>query len=440
MQPDPALADLRPRQLHRAAGTYIANYVANTAPVANNDAYSVNEDGILTVAAPGVLANDTDANGQTLTAALVTGPSNGTLTLNADGSFTYTPNANYFGGDSFSYRANDGFTDSNLAAVSLTVNAVDDAPVAVNDSATVGEDSGATTIDVRANDTDIDGGPKTINAVTQPGNGTVAITNFGADLTYTPNANYCNGGSPTDNFTYTLNGGSTATVAVTVSCVDDAPAAVNDSATVAEDSAATTINVLANDTDIDGGPKTIASATDPANGSVTVAGDGLSLSYTPDANYCNGGSPTDNFTYTLNGGSTATVAVTVTCVNDAPVAVNNSYSTDEDTPLNVAAPGVLGNDTDVDGDTLSAVLVADVANGTLTLNADGSFDYQPDLNFNGSDSFTYKANDGTADSNVATVTITVNAVNDAPVCANVSITTDEDTAGSTASRLQRRRR
>ena len=110
------------------------------------------------------------------------------------------------------------------------------------------------------------------------------------------------------------------------------------------------------------------------------------------------------------------------------------------TPLNVPAPGVLGSDTDVDGDTLTAVLVADVANGTLTLNANGSFDYLPDLNFNGSDSFTYKANDGALNSNIATVTITVNAVNDAPVCLDVSITTDEDTAGSTGSGLQRRRR
>ena len=97
------------------------------------------------------------------------------------------------------------------------------APVAVDDTATVAEDSGANPINVLANDTDIDGGPKTITSVTQPAHGTVAITGGGTGLTYTPDANYCNDGSPTDNFTYTLNGGSTATVAVTVTCVDDDP-------------------------------------------------------------------------------------------------------------------------------------------------------------------------------------------------------------------------
>src|SRR5215204_2451043 len=145
-----------------------------------------------------------------------------------------------------------------------------DPPVAVGDSKTVGEDSSATTINVLTNDTDADGGTKTIASVTQPANGTVEITNNGNDLTYKPNADYCNGGSPTDDFTYTLNGGSTATVAVTVTCVDDNPVSVDDTKTVAEDDPATTIDVLANDTDPDGGTKTIASVTQPANGTVEI--------------------------------------------------------------------------------------------------------------------------------------------------------------------------
>src|SRR5690606_5178359 len=93
----------------------------NTAPVANNDSYSVEQDTVLNVAAPGVLGNDTDANGDTLTAVLGTGASNGTVTLNADGSFTYTPNAGYTGADSFTYMANDGTADSGLALVSINV-------------------------------------------------------------------------------------------------------------------------------------------------------------------------------------------------------------------------------------------------------------------------------------------------------------------------------
>src|SRR4029077_12423683 len=121
--------------------------------------------------------------------------------------------------------------------------------------------------------------------------------------------------------------------------------------------------------------------------------------------------------------------ITVNAVNDAPVAANDAYTTNEDTPLTIAAPGVLANDTDVDlNDTRTAVLVAATASGGLTLNADGSFTYTPTLNFNGTDSFKYQAKDAAgALSNVATVTITVNAVNDPPVAANDAYTTNEDT-------------
>jgi hypothetical protein len=134
-----------------------------------------------------------------------------------------------------------------------------------------------------------------------------------------------------------------------------------------------------------------------------------SFIYTPNANF-NG---SDSFTYHANDGladsNIATVTITVNAVNDAPVANNDAYTTDEDTVLTVLAPGVLGNDTDADGDPLTAALVSSTSNGTLALNADGSFDYTPNAGFNGSDSFTYHANDGTVDSNIATVNITVNA-------------------------------
>ena len=179
------------------------------------------------------------------------------------------------------------------------MNCADDAPTAVNDTATVDEDADPTTIDVLANDTNPDGGPRQIASVTQPDNGTVEVAGDNQSLTYEPDADYCNDGDPTDNFTYTLNGGSTATVAVTVNCADDAPTAVNDTATVDEDADPTTIDVLANDTNPDGGPRQIASVTQPDNGTVEVAGDNQSLTYEPDADYCNDGDPTDNFTYTL---------------------------------------------------------------------------------------------------------------------------------------------
>jgi Ca2+-binding RTX toxin-like protein len=204
---------------------------------------------------------------------------------------------------------NDGYADN----VSVTL---DTDPVAVNDSATTAQNAEATAIDVLANDTDPDGGPKQIAAVTQPANGTVAITGGGSGLTYKPNLTYCNSqaGAAPETFTYTLNGGSTATVTVSVPCVDQPPVAVDDSVTIAQSAGATPIDVLANDTDPDGGPKQVVAVTQGGNGAVTVAAGGSSVTYTPAR--CNGdvGATPDRFIYTLNGGSRATVTVNVPCI------------------------------------------------------------------------------------------------------------------------------
>ena len=155
---------------------------------------------------------------------------------------------------------------------------------------------------------------------------------------------------------------------------------------------------------MDGDPLTAVLVSGPAHGTLTLNADG-SFTYTPDANF-NG---TDSFTYKANDGTLRQQRghghdhrQRRSTTRRWPA--TTATRTDEDTPLTVAAAGVLGNDTDVDGDALTAVLVSGPANGTLTLNADGSFTYTPDANYNGTDSFTYKASDGTADSNVATVT------------------------------------
>lgn len=219
-------------------------------------------------------------------ATLQSAPLYGSLVLNADGGFTYTPFPNFFGTDQFFYRASNGIPPDAIARVDITVQPVDDAPVAVNDSATTAENAAPMTIDVLANDSDIDGGPKFIASVSQPAHGTVVIVPGGLSLTYQPDAGYCNGGNPLDTFTYTLNGGSTATVSVTVTC-EIPPIAVDDSATVIEDSGANPVNVLTNDTDVDGGPKIISSVAQPANGTVVITGGGTGLTYQPNPNYCN---------------------------------------------------------------------------------------------------------------------------------------------------------
>jgi VCBS repeat-containing protein len=286
----------------------------NDAPVAIDDAYATNEDVVLNVAAPGVLGNDTDADGDTLSAELMLPPS-GTLTLNASGGFTYVPVADFNGSDSFTYRVSDDNGGMDTATVTITVTAVNDAPVAADDAYATNED--------------------TFLIVAAPG-------------------------------------------------------------------------VLGNDADVEGDPVTAVLDTDVSNGSLTLNSDG-SFDYTPDVDF-NGA---DSFTYLANDGTAdsnvATVTITVNAVNDAPVAVDDAYTTPFETALNVAAPGVLGNDTDADGDTLTVVPGVGASNGFVTLNADGSFTYSPNAGFSGDDSFTYTAYDGTAVSNLATVTVTVGA-------------------------------
>jgi len=396
--------------------------IGNQPPVALDDAYNVDEDNTLNAAAPGVLTNDSDVDSNSLTAVLVGDVGHGTLTLNSDGSFTYTPNGNFNGSDSFTYKANDGASNSSPATVTITVNNMDDdPPVAVEDMVTTDEDT-QITIDVLGNDNDPEGATLSVAAFTQPANGTVS--NNSTSVTYAPNANF-NG---SDSFTYTATDGNfpsnEVTVTVTVTAVNDSPAANDDTASTNEDTAAT-VNVLANDSDVDNDTLIVESVTQGSIGSVVKNADNT-VTYTPNPNL-NG---TDSFSYIVTdskgGTDSATVTVTVNATNDPPVANTDSYSVDEDVTLAVPAPGVLGNDSDVENNPLTAVMVSSTTNGSLTLNSDGSFTYTPNANFNGIDTFTYKANDGTADSTVTTVTITVNPINDTPVANTDSYTVDED--------------
>ncbi len=398
-------------------------------PVAVADTPSVAEDSGATTL--DVQANDTDPDGGANSITSVTQPANGTVVItNAGADLTYQPDLNYCNDgtptDDFTYTLNGGSSTT----VAVTVTCVNDDPVAVTDVASVGEDSGATTIDVQNNDTDVDGGSNTIDAVTQPANGTVVITNGGADLTYQPDLNYCNDGTPTDDFSYTLNGGSSTTVAVTVTCVDDNPVAVADGPSVGEDSGANTIDVQNNDTDVDGGTNTIDSVTQPGNGTVVITNAGADLTYQPNLNYCNGGTTTDDFTYTLNGGSSATVAVTVTCVDDTPVAVADGPSVGEDSGANTI--DVQNNDTDVDGGTNTIDSVTQPGNGTVVItNAGADLTYQPDLNYcndgTTTDDFTYTLNGGSS----TTVAVTVTCVDDGPVAVSDGATVGEDSGANT---------
>ncbi|MDA1053137.1 MAG: Ig-like domain-containing protein [Planctomycetota bacterium] len=404
---DMALADTI-----RAGGTEVPDGT-NSAPNANGDAFTVAENGVLTVtAAAGVLSNDTDVDGDSLTAVVLSQPGNGTLSSSGDGSFTYTPASGFVGADTFTYQASDGTALSNTATVTITVSAVDSTPVAVADSYSVDQNATlgvSSSLGVLHNDTDGDGDTLTAQQVTAPANGTLSL-NADGSFTYTPTANF----TGTDTFTYTASDAAltsaAATVTITVNPVNLAPVTAVDSYTLQEDSSLT-VNaadgVLINDGDPEGAPLTAALVEAPDHGTLSLNSDG-SFTYTPVANF----SATDAFTYAASDGERTSGATTVTLLvqglEDIPVGVNDSYSVEPGGILNVAAAnGVLVNDSDADADTLTAVLVSSPANGTLDLNANGSFSYQPNNAFSGTDTFTYQASDGFFVSNTVTVTITV---------------------------------
>jgi VCBS repeat-containing protein len=287
-----------------------------SAPVATADSATVAEDTTLTVAAPGVLANDADPQGGPLTASLVTGPSHGTLVLASSGGYTYRADPDWFGTDSFSYRAFNTNLYSAPVAVTITVTPVNDAPVSAADAATIAMDATLT--------------------VPAPG-------------------------------------------------------------------------VLGNDTDVDGDSLVTSLTVEPQHGELTLAGNG-SYRYAPAPGF----SGTDTFTYRAFDGAAysapAVVTITTTELNAAPLANADSATVAENTTLTVVSPGVLANDTDADGNPLTAEMVAAPAHGALSLSSDGSYTYHPTTDWFGTDVFTYRASDAAIYSAPATVTITVTAV------------------------------
>jgi len=336
-----------------------------TAPTANAASAVTAED----TAVAGTLSAS-DVEGSTLTFTQVTGPAHGTLVLNTDGTYTYTPAANYFGADSFTYKVNDGTTDSAVATVSLTVTSVNDAPTANAASAVTAED---TAVAGTLSGSDVEGSTLTFTQVTGPAHGTLVLNTDGT-YTYTPAANYFGA----DSFTYKVNDGTTdsavATVSLTVTSVNDAPTANAASAVTAEDTAvAGTLSA----SDVEGSTLTFTQVTGPAHGALVLNIDGT-YTYTPAANYFG----PDSFTYKVNDGATdsavATVSLTVTTVNDAPTANAATAVTAEDT----AVAGTLSA-SDIEGSTLTFSQVTGPAHGSLVLNTDGTYTYTPAANYFG---------------------------------------------------------
>jgi len=284
-----------------------------------------------------------------------------------------------------------GFVRSYVARLLADSAPPNSPPDAVDDQTATPEDT-SLTINVLANDTDPDGDILTISSFTQPVNGSVTNNGDGT-LTYTPPLNY-NGNAL---FTYTVSDASGATdsasVFINVTPVNDPPIARDDVAAT-EKGVSVPIGVLANDTDVEGETLGVLSVTQPAHGTATAPSQpNGAVSYSSNADFTG----EDSFTYVVRdasgGTSSATVRITVRTPNHAPTANDDNYVL-EDASLTVSAPGILANDTDADGDPLTARLVTGPLHGSLTLNADGSFTYVPAANFTGCDSFDYDVWDG----------------------------------------------
>ncbi len=392
----------------------------NDTPAAGDDNYTTAVNLIvlslpLAVSAPGVLGNDADADGDPLTAQLVSNPAGGLLSFNPNGSFTYTAVLNFSGTDAFSYRVTDGTAWSPPATVFINVSSPNRPPVAQADGYSTAEDTPLTVAatGVLGNDADPDGDSLYSILDSLPTNGTLRYTPNGG-FTYTPALDWAG----TDMFTYHATDGSRdsapVTVTITVTPVNDLPTLdLLADVSVTEDAGPITIAL----TGISAGggeaqPMTVVAVSNnpgvvphPAVSYVSPAAVGT-LTVTPTADP----SGTATITVTVSDGTTMvtrTFTVTVTRVNDAPDAADDDFVTPQNTPITVAAGGVLDNDSDADGDTLAAVLIAGPTNGTLTFNADGSFTYAPDQGFCGTDRFTYQASDGSAVSRLAAVDLRV---------------------------------
>ena len=384
----------------------------NDPPIAVADAAAVDEGDTLSMEASALLDNDTDAENDTLSITAVGEAVNGTVFLDGT-TIIYTHDGSETATDSFTYAVNDG-ADTDTTRVTITVTPVNDLPVAVGDTAAVDEGD---TFSVEAsalldNDTDAEDDTLSITAVGDEVNGTVFLD--GTTITYEHDGSETTTGS----FSYTVSDGTdsgAAVVTITVTPVNDLPVAVGDTAAVDEGD---TLSIeasalLDNDTDAENDTLSVTAVGDAVNGALFL--DGTTITYEHDGSETANGS----FSYTVTdgtGSAAAVAAITVTPVNDLPVAVGDTAAVDEGGTLSIEASALLHNDTDAENDPLSVTAVGDAVNGAVFL--DGTtITYEHDGSETTTGSFSYTVSDGT-DTVTTTVTITVAPVGDAAIVAD----------------------
>lgn len=388
-----------------AATVSITVTAVNDAPTASPQSITTSED-----TAKAITLSGSDVDGNPLTFSVTSGPSHGALSGTAP-VLTYTPAADYFGADSFTFVVNDGSVNSAAATVSITVSSVNDAPSATPQSVSTNEDTPKA---ITLTGSDPEGSALTYRVTVNPTHGSLSGT--APALTYTPAANY-NG---PDSFTFVVNDGTVdsapAVVSISIVAVNDAPVAAPQ--TIATDMDVP-VAITLGGSDLEGDALTYRVTVDPLHG--VLSGTAPALTYTPASGYTGD----DSFSFVVNDGSVdsaaAVVSISVTLANTAPVANQQSVSVDEDLPLGITLSG-----SDAEGNPLTYTVLSNPAHGVLSGTAPDLI-YTPAANFNGEDSFLFKVNDGRLDSDPNAVFITVNPVNDAPVANIKSVITDQDT-------------
>ena len=364
----------------------------------------------------------TDVDDDRISYQIISSPEMGIVSLvsSSTGTYTYTPFANVNGVDSFSYSVSDGQLESEIAVITITIEAVNDLPVGQSLTFSTLEDMWLTG---RLKASDVDNSILIYSVFSPPSQGVVTIVNAtSGDFIYVSNENVYG----IDSFSFIVNDGfinSVATnVSISITAVNDAPVAVAQTINMAEDAQ---LNDTLVGTDVDSDSLIYALASNTVNGQLTLTDAATgAYSYSPNADF----SGSDSFTFTVNDGvessTVASVSIDITAVNDAPVAVVQTINMAEDTQLNDTLVG-----TDVDSDSLTYALASNTVNGQLTLTnaAKGAYSYNPNADFNGSDSFTFTVNDGVEISTAANVSIGITAVNDAPVAVAQTVNVAEDT-------------
>ncbi|MGR5341670.1 cadherin-like domain-containing protein, partial [Vibrio astriarenae] len=410
-----------------ASGADLSVNPVNDLPVPQDQEFTVQEDGVLTFTDTHLLRGASDIEGDNLTVEGISYEgTDGVLTDNGNGTYSFAPNENFNGDVEFSFNVSDG-TDTVSANVNVQVTEVNDPPVAGSTSYTVNEDSSITISNEQllANSSDVEG-EVAIDSVTYSGTDGVFADNGDGTYTFTPNENFA--GDISVDVTVVDEDGATAetTAGIEVIEVNDPPIAGPTTYTIDEDSVLTfnESQVLANASDVDGDVSLVGVSYDGPDGIFTVNDDGT-CSFAPNENF-NGEVQLD-VTITDDDGATVDTVINVNVlpINDAPVSGTTAYQVDEDGSITISQEQLMSQASDVEGDDLSASNLTVDGNAEVTVNDDGSFTITPDADWNGDIDMTFDITDGT-DTIQATADLTVNPVNDLPQPQDQEFTVEED--------------